>query len=51
MKFILLVLLYCSSFIVSGQTILPLRERAKAIEAIQKDRLKIYCQNLCLKLI
>lgn len=40
MKFILLVLLYCSSFIVSGQTILPLRERAKAIEAIQEDRLE-----------
>ena len=40
MKFILLVLLYCSSFIVSGQTILTLRERAKAIEAIQKDRLE-----------
>ena len=40
MRLVLLLLLFCSSFILSGQTILPLRERAKAIEAIQKDRLE-----------
>ena len=40
MRLVFLMFLFCSSFIVSGQTILPLRERAKAIEAIQEDRLE-----------
>ena len=39
MRLVFLMLMFCSSFIVSGQTILPLKERAKVIEAIQEDRL------------
>ncbi len=39
MRLVFLMFLFCSSFIVSGQTILPLKERAKVIEAIQEDRL------------
>ena len=39
MRLVFLMFLFCSSFIVSGQTILPLKESAKVIEAIQEDRL------------